>query len=85
METLKLSKDGKTIEPFEIRKETAMLYVEGTGTLQFHLSTDGVTFTPWPRVRELDNYLHETLHHMKVGSFMKITCNAVMSNPKLLW
>lgn len=85
MEKLNLSKDGLTIQSFEVRKESAMMYVETTGKLTFHLSVDGGSFSEWPQTVDVNSFIHIPLHHMKIGSLMKVTCNSPMSNPKIIW
>lgn len=89
MDNLQIEADGKSIRPFQIRhsKDFPMLYLEASGeaTITFHRSIDGVTFTPHKKTVTFTNYLHEPLYDLKVGEFVKITSDANLYNPKIMW
>jgi len=89
MADLQISADGKSVNPFQIKEHNSFpqvyLETQGLTTIQYHRSTDGVTFTPVPEMVTFQSYLHDPLYGVKVGEFVKITSDVSILNAKIYW
>lgn len=84
MVRLHLSQDKKTILPFEVREESAMLKVKTNGTLQVFVSVDCASWN-LRNIVQVSGCIHQRIDNLVPGCFMKITSDNTMSNPKIIF
>lgn len=96
MEKLTIIDGGYTIKLFEIKanpeagEPIPMLHIVAENpndvvTITYHRSTDGQTFTPHQETTTFTGYVHEPLYGLKVGEYLKITSNKVLSIAEIKW